>query len=361
MATPTTDSDSAPPITDVSVLPYRLALRTPWISGRMRTSLREGWIIRLATADGLEGLGDCAPLPTAGTEQPSKALGRLEGAPGLLRGLTPHQGLDRLPPWPGTPAARCALETALLDLCARRAGRPLALWLNNSASPRISVNDALGHLDQVSDERVLDSLAKGFTRLKIKLAADPSSLSRIEALAGLLPPDARLRLDANRAWEHDLAERMLGGLRDLPVDSLEEPLAHPEPARLASLQARVPWALALDETLADLNRERWLLTPAVRRLVLKPSVLGGLLPSLRLARWADEAGIETVVTSTLESAVGLWAGVHLAAALARDIAHGLATGSWLREPGDAPLPESGGISLTKACGLGIQRPPSRTA
>jgi len=343
------------PIARPDIRPYHLLLRSPWVSSRGSTRGRDGWLVRLTDIDGLRGLGDCAPLPEAGTEQPAAALTRLQSALDPLRGLTPREALDRLPPWPDTPAARCALETALLDLCARQAQRPLALWLSPQARPSMAVNAALGHLDRISDAQVLDSLSQGYSLIKIKLgSANPeSSLARLGDLARMLPPGARLRLDANGAWDPVLAQRMLDGLSGLPIEALEEPLARPDPPRLAALQARVPWPLALDESLAGPGRDKWLTHPPVRRLVLKPCVLGGLLPSLQLARHARAIGLETVVTSTLESGIGLWAAVHLAAALETDLAHGLGTATWLQEPGDAPLPEGGRISLTPGHGLGI--------
>jgi len=68
----------------------------------------------------------------------------------------------------------------------------------------------------------------------------------------------------------------------------------------------------------------------VRRVVLKPMVLGGLVSALALARRAREVGVECVVTTTVDSAVGVTAALHLAAAVANDLAHGLATSSGWR-------------------------------
>jgi len=93
--------------------------------------------------------------------------------------------------------------------------------------------------------------------------------------------------------------------------------------------------------------------PPVRRVVLKPMVQGGLVPALALARRAREAGVECVVTTTVDSAVGVTAALHLAAAVANDLAHGLATSAWLEsDVGNPPQPTGGVLRLADRPGLG---------
>ena len=93
----------------------------------------------------------------------------------------------------------------------------------------------------------------------------------------------------------------------------------------------------------------------VRRLVLKPAVLGGLRRTLALARAAEAAGRELVVTSLIESAAGLWPTVHLAAAIASPIPQGLATAGWLAEDlGEAPRARAGRITIPNVPGGGFR-------
>jgi L-alanine-DL-glutamate epimerase-like enolase superfamily enzyme len=138
----------------------------------------------------------------------------------------------------------------------------------------------------------------------------------------------------------------------LPVESLEEPLAEPTPARLARLQASTPIPLALDESLPAFGLEAILAAPPVRRLVLKPMVQGGLLPCLSAVRKAPE--LEWVVTTTVDSAAGTWAASHLAAAIGSPLAQGLATAEWLaRDLGRPPSLRSGRLRLAERPGLGF--------
>jgi L-alanine-DL-glutamate epimerase-like enolase superfamily enzyme len=219
--------------------------------------------------------------------------------------------------------------------------------------------------------------------LKIKVGLhDPATeLAQLAALAQVLPPDVKLRLDANGAWEFAAAQQMVDGLAQLPIESLEEPLRQPEPAQFAALQQRVNFPLARDESLqippfssippdppfSKGGGEGGLFSLAgnwevpfaleemgVRRLVLKPAAIGGMRRTLALAQRAQAAGMEVVLTSVIDSAAGLWATAQLAAACASPIPHGLATAEWLAtDLGIAPQPQRGQLILPLTPGSGF--------
>jgi o-succinylbenzoate synthase len=340
----------------LELTPYRLPLNRPWQSARGLMGERAGWLV-CAHSGGLRGYGDCAPLAAAGTETPQRALAALE----VWRRATTGQSLgravalvsaDRSP----APAARFAVESALLDLAARFAGTPLRRWLDPRAADRVRVNAALGALAGVSPELLHASCAAGFGVLKVKVGlGDPGE--ELDALAGLarqLPRGAVLRLDANGAWSLEEALRVVGGLNLLPVESLEEPLRDPRPASLRRLQSIARFPIALDETLHGPGGNIASDGGAVRRVVLKPAVLGGLCRTLRFARMARARGVQVVVTSLVETAAGIWPTLQLAAALPSTLAHGLATSGWLdRDLGAPPLVNGGCIVLPGRPGSGF--------
>lgn len=350
-----------------------------------------------AGGDGCCGYGDCAPLPEAGTETPAAAAERLStwikdhGQSPLSTQLALLE--HALPS--ATPAADAALETALLDLSARLGRLPLRESLvgegeravASKATSEIEINAALGAVaassqpalthhvsDDVADqvfaqipdqaaeqsaEQALHSaLAAGFRVLKVKVGVAPvaQELAAIQHLCARLPVGARLRLDANRAWSLPTARKLLDDLLPLAhwIESLEEPCAEATDAELRVLQARTPIALAFDESLPARG---WPLDPEqlpLRRLVLKPGIIGGLRPTLALAQRAQAMGQEVVITSLIESAAGLWSSAQLAAATGSPLAHGLATGAWLAaDLGAVPVIERGYIRLPERPGSGF--------
>lgn len=350
-------------ITAARLHAYRLPLRAAWASAAGGFAQRAGWLLRLETAAGLIGYGDCAPLPAIGTEPAEAARAALDAWGQGLPGQDVHAVLAALEGFT-TPAARCALECALLDVLAQAEGVPLFRRLARAPGAAIAaegtravpVNAALGALIRLGDEELASAVNAGFPALKLKLGVGgvEEESARLHDLAARLPPGVRLRLDANRAWDAGSAARFLAGCADLPVEALEEPLAVPEPAALRRLQAGCHFPLALDESWPAFDPATLFADPPVRRLVLKPPRLGGLRPALTVALRAGRAGMQCVVTSSIETACGVLAAAHLAAALDNGLAHGLATSAWLAADTGAPPEVCGGrLVLPGRPGLGF--------
>lgn len=185
----------------------------------------------------------------------------------------------------------------------------------------------------VSAERAHQLVASsGCATAKVKVADPGTSLAddqaRLEAVRDALGPDGLIRIDANGAWSVDdaaaalrLLDRAAGGL-----EYAEQPCATVED--LAALRRRVSVPIAADESIRraeDPYRVRDL--GAADIAVLKVQPLGGVRACLRIA---EDIGLPVVVSSALETSVGIAAGVALAAALP-ELSHacGLATGRLL--------------------------------
>lgn len=345
---------------------YRLPLRARWLTTGGGFSERQGCLLRLESENGARGYGDCAPLPKSGQASTAAPGSVLAAQVQELIGLPADQALLAIDSAHGgcPAAARLAIETALLDLASQFAGQPLAHYLGSAAEraggcripSSVAVNAALGSVEQVDDAAVRAACSEHFTVLKLKvgMAAVDLELKRLRQIAERLPAGVRLRLDANRAWSHSDAERFLRGCVDLPIEMIEEPLAQPTLQRLQAVQAATAIAIAIDESAELLPIEQVLRTPQVRRLVIKPMRLGGLRSALLLARRAAEVGLECIVTSSVESACGVTAAAHLAAAIDNRLTHGLATSAWLAaDTGWPPTIVDGRLLLPRAAGLGF--------
>lgn len=348
-------------IQSCQLIPYRLPFKLAWRTSRGALNIRNGWIIELTTDCGSKGYGDCAPLPSAGTETASAAKTRLTRQLPSLQNTAPIDALESLLLQPEHPAARHALETALLDLISQAENLSLRQWLSPTAGDKVEVNGACGILDEQVFGRATHLLKQGFKVLKLKvgLANVEQELGLLKRLAAQLPADTRLRLDANGAWNRQQAQEFLLGSSELPIESLEEPLAEPHSSWLVELQSMTQISLALDESLPRFSLDKLLEQPPVKRLILKPTVLGGLLAAKKLAELAVQTGLETLVTSTLESSVGIQAAAQLATALTQPggkrVAHGLATSDWFTtDVAEAPSISNGWLRLPDISGLGVR-------
>jgi o-succinylbenzoate synthase len=318
--------------------PYQLPLKRNWRSHQGQFAERRGWLISLDAGD-YHGVGDCAPLPSAGTESAGEAKAWLGQHLHRLHGEDVAQVLGALDSLQPPPAARCGVEGALIELLARQRGLSTACWLNTEASNRVRVNANLGPLDETVRQH-LDQ-ARGYTVIKLKVGIHPleQELEWLQQLAAVVPHGVGLRLDANRAWSYPQARAFIEAIAPLPIESLEEPLARSDGEQLRQLQQGTAIPLALDESLAEFDLAALWQRPPVRRITLKPMVRGGLLPCMALAQQAYQAGMEVVVTTTVDSAVGVWAATSLASALGKQgegVAHGLDTSRWLASDVAAP-------------------------
>jgi o-succinylbenzoate synthase len=341
-------------IEQLRLRPYALPLKSDWRAATATLSLRRGLLIGVE-GGGEIGWGDCAPLPSSGAEGHERAFAQLRAAAHDLRHASFEAARARLNDIE-SPEARWALDTALFDQSMRRRGLALRRALSRQPLDLLPVNAALGPLDASCADRAELAVAQGFVFAKIKVGLAPvaKEAARLAEVSARVGGRLRLRLDANRAWSEPDAIRFLDAVADLPIDGVEEPLAEPSVERLRWLQKRTPFALAIDESLFELGPERVFDLRAARRLVLKPARIGGFGASLRLAERAAAAGMEVVITSVVESAIGVAAAAQLAAALGAGIAHGLATGPWLAEDVAPPLVLSEGFLRLPECpGLGV--------
>jgi o-succinylbenzoate synthase len=311
-------------------------------------------LIGVATEDGDVGWGDCAPLPSSGEAGHARAFAALRTAAQGLRGQTVEAALSLLGGL-ASAEARWAAETALLDLSFRNRGIALRRGFKSDAVDQVKVNAAIGPLDQGCRARAEAARAQNFAVAKIKVGVrsveDEARLLRdLAQQNGFL----RLRLDANRAWSEKDARKFLAAVADLPIDGVEEPLAQPTSAGLRRLQNEVPFAVAVDESLFELGAERLFAERPVRRLVLKPARIGGFGATVRLAERAGGCGMDVVVTSVVDSAIGVCAAAQLAAALGGGQVHGLVTGAWLDQDVATPLLiQAGELTLPEGPGLGL--------
>lgn len=353
-------------ITAAHRLPYALPLISPWHSAATALTERSGWLLRLVTDDGRIGHGECAPLPSHGTESAADAGATLMQWAKQLPGqeITFARKWLASPESYATPAARAALETALLDLLAQRAACPLAEYLRHApCNAEVAINAMPGTAIGITDEQLKTAVAAGFPVIKLKIGLAPvdNEIAALKRIASHLPPGIALRLDANGAWHGDDALgicRRLAANTDIPVESIEEPISDPSTDSLRELQQALPFPIALDESWHRLHTANLFDAPPVRRLVLKLAPLGGLLPALGLARRASAAGMELLVTTGIDSACGTLAAAHLAAALGNTLAHGLATSSWLAtDTGIPPVIANGKLLLPKGVGLGFEAMP----
>lgn len=197
---------------------------------------------------------------------------------------------------------------------------------------------------------VADVLARfdGCRTAKVKVAERGQSLAddieRVRAVRAEMGPEGRIRVDANAGWNVDEAERAIHALAEYDLEYVEQPCA--TVAELADVRRRVKYAgilIAADESVRKAGDPIAVArAKAADVLVIKAQPLGGIRRALDVVA---KAGLPAVVSSALDSAIGISMGAALAAALPNlDFDCGLGTASLFRDdvadarPRDGALP-----------------------
>jgi len=285
------------------------------VSARIVTlELAETFVIARETQDTAEvvqveirqggeaGYGEAAPI--ARYDQSA------ESALAFIEEHADRESLDWIYEEHEEPAARSAVDAALLDLRAKAAGTPAWRMLGlDRVGPPTSWTIWLGDPDDMA-RRAESTAAQGrFRRLKLKLGArDGLDVERVRAVRAVtsLP----LQVDVNEYWTLDEALEAVQELAALGVDYCEQPLPQGDPGG-AELKLRSPLPIYVDEdchTLADLDT----CAEIAHGVTIKLAKSGGVTEALAMARRARELGLGVMLGCMIESGLGIAAGCLVA-------------------------------------------------
>jgi L-alanine-DL-glutamate epimerase-like enolase superfamily enzyme len=306
-------------ITRLETQVIELELTEPFgISGGSQAKARIA-LVQVELEDGTRGTGEAAPLPAYNGERLEDALAAIQRArPALLganAGAWRQRALELSGSCGGSPSARCAIETALCDALARRAGLSLYEWFGGCA-PAELVSDVT--IPIVAPEAARHAAerwwARGFRCLKVKIGGG-SDLERVLAVHEGAPR-ARLVLDANGGLAAEQAVALVESLERAGVELalFEQPVAATDWEGLVRVGSRA--RLGLDESVVTardaLEAVRRLGAPHVINVKLMKS---GIAEALDIVATARAGGMSLMIGGMLESSLAMSASACFAAGL----------------------------------------------
>jgi L-alanine-DL-glutamate epimerase-like enolase superfamily enzyme len=251
-----------------------------------RGSLTEITVVVVEIREGQSvGRGECRPYPRYG-ESPQGVIADIEA---LVPALEAGMGREALNGLPAQGAARNAIDCALWDLNAKRAGQPVWQLAGLTAPQPLTTAytltlDTPAHMAEAAGEAAWRPL------LKLKLAG-AGDLDRVAAVRSNAP-NARLIVDANEAWTLADYLALAPGLAQLGVEMLEQPFPSGCDGWLAKLPRPVP--ICADEschTSASLKG----LAGLYDAVNIKLDKAGGLTEALRMKSQAEALGFKVMV------------------------------------------------------------------
>lgn len=222
----------------------------------------------------------------------------------------------------GNHIAKCAVESALLDLAGKRLGVP-ASELIGGGRRRNSVPVAwtLASGDTGKDieeaEAMLVARRHNIFKLKIGKRSVAADVAHVGAIKAALGERASVRVDVNQGWDEIQADRGMAMLQDVGCDLVEQPIAKHAIAGMARLSARHAIPIMADEALhGPIEAFNVAANAAARIYAVKIAQSGGLFAAHAVGMIADASGIGLYGGTMLEGTVGTAASAHLFATFA---------------------------------------------
>ena len=360
-------------ITKVGCWVHRAPIETPLANAFAAMTNRPATWLRISANDGAWGWGEVfSNFPTVGAEHRARLVESvfaplLENtvleAPAemrrMLEGRTRIMAIQCGEPGPFAQIIG-AIDQALWDMSARRAGQPLWKHLGGT-NPRVRVYaSGLGPDDVV--KTAATKRAQGFRAFKLKVGfTGGRNRDNLAALREAMGKDATLMVDANQAWSAEQARARIEELMPYAPHWIEEPIAADESTETwKRLAAQTGAPLAAGENIRGEDNFAAAIDAGYLRFV-QPDVgkWGGITGCGAVARRAVSRGI-AFCPHWLAGGVGLAASMHLLAAVGGDgFAEVDANPNPLREEVFPMKLEDGAVTLSDAPGLGIEPDLSR--
>ncbi|AWB22946.1 dipeptide epimerase [Methylobacterium currus] len=261
-----------------------------------RGSRTEAVVVTAEVTDGTAtGRGECVPYARYGETVEGVRDLIARQAEALAAGLTRWELAGRMP----AGAARNALDCALWDFEAKRAGKPAYALAGIPAPAPVTTCYTLS-LGSPEEMAAAAHVAAARPLLKVKLggAGDPERIAAVRRAA----PTSRLVVDANEAWSAETLEANLAACAAAGVELIEQPLPAGDDGLLARIARPIP--ICADESLhGDVDLDA--LKDRYDAINIKLDKAGGLTEALRLAQAAKARGLSIMVGCMLGTSLAM--------------------------------------------------------
>jgi len=334
--------------------PYLLLLNKPFTTSKSTINERKGFIISIKNQNGLEGIGDACPLPEFGSES-------FDEAESVLKNLKLKLEIDLnniagslniiLAQFEKTPAVRHGIEQAVLNLICKEKRTTINELLNIKLKNEIEVNAVIGFNPVEETVRLSkEFISQGYKTLKIKCGRDDfkEEFACLEGIRTEAGSEIKLRIDVNGKWNLNQAIHNLNAMESIQLEYAEQPVSNLNDMKELKKNCRIP--IAADESVRSKDDAKKIINEkAADVLILKPMMIGGLLPTLEIIDLAHKNKVDCVVTTSFESAIGRTNAVIAASYTQNNMAHGLgANNLFTKDLIGAPFPvHAGKIKLNQ--------------
>ncbi|MGQ0665686.1 MAG: dipeptide epimerase [Nitrospiraceae bacterium] len=299
-------------IRQVEFWPVDIPITDPFVVATGARVVAENVFVRIILGDGTCGYGEAAPFPEVGGESRAACLNTLSSLGPLLIGqsIQDYRSLAQFMAEQVSrqPAARCGLETALLDAYCRTGKIPMwRLWGGADVRPR----ETDITIPITTKEKTL-ALARGwyeqgFRLFKMKVGKDvDEDIRRLEAMHQTLPGISFIG-DGNQGFSRNECLAFVAGIRRFggTMVLLEQPVARKDLESMAAIRHHTGIPVAADESVRSLGDARRVVERAAADYINIKIMKTGVLESAELASFTLRSGLKLMIGGMLESRIAM--------------------------------------------------------
>ncbi|MBA2252880.1 MAG: dipeptide epimerase [Nitrospirales bacterium] len=299
-------------ITKVELWPIDIPITDAFVVATGQRLVAENIFVRLTLESGAVGYGEMAPFPEVGGESRDSCLKAARELAAVMLGkfATHYHTIARTmyEMAAAHPAARCGLETALLDALCRELGIPLwALW--GGADVRERETDITIPITTV--ERAISLgrgwYTKGFRLFKTKVGVEvEQDIHRVEALHRALP-DIAFIIDANQGFTEAQCRTFVKEISSCgaTIVLLEQPVPREDLEGMAALRRDLGIPVAADESVRSLQDAKDIARREAADFINIKITKCGLLHAIEIATFARSMGLRLMAGGMVETRIAM--------------------------------------------------------
>ena len=299
-------------IEDVTFWPIDIPMTDPFVVATGARVLAENVMVRIALQNGVYGYGEAAPFPEVGGEDRRSCLDSLAklAQPLIGRSIQDYRAMASLmtSSAPSQPAARCGLETALLDAYCRTMEQPMwRLWGEADVRPRET--DITIPISTLEETLILSHrwYHKGFRLFKMKVGKDvDADVRRLEAIHRAFP-DVAFIGDGNQGFSRAECLSFVNGVTRFGgvLVLLEQPVARDDLDSMAAIRRITGIPVAADESVRSLDDARTVVEQGAADYINIKIMKTGVLEATEIAAFTLKAGLKLMIGGMIESRIAM--------------------------------------------------------
>ena len=301
---------------------YAVTLRyaEPFIISAGTSIENHNVIVKLTTDYDVYGWGEASPSKRVTQETPETIIKTLDKIAPRLIGMCPLRiaqdvnVMDQL--IPNNLSAKAAVDMALHDVLGKTAGKPTWRILGGFRE-RVPTDITLSiKTPKEMAKDALKAVKKGFEALKVKVGINPQEdFERIKLIREAVGDKIAIRIDANQGWTVTQALTVLKKLEKFNIQFVEQPIEAKNINELARIKKTSPIPVMADESAhSPMDALRLIKANAVDMINIKLMKSGGIFNARKIAEIAEAANMPCMIGCMGESAIGITAAAHFAAA-----------------------------------------------